>query len=183
MNETAFPTPSSDRTEIVSSAPDAIPPAEPVGMPDQPPRTHEVSASFGGGIDYLGSVAVDSNIPASVPRRAAGIEQPPQPWLSSGVQFQDTPLPLRPSDVKATPTVMDGERPPTVPPSGGEIPGASPPNPTGLVGAEAKSAAETTRLTFPWGCREQRCRLGPAPRSIFQPRRASRRKSQTLRRT
>lgn len=79
--------------EIVSRASDAFPPAEPAGVADQPPRTREVTASFGSGIDYLGSVAADANISASrVARRAAAL-QPNQPFWPGALGSPD-PAPL-----------------------------------------------------------------------------------------
>jgi hypothetical protein len=120
LNETAFPTPSSERTEIVSRAQDAFWPAEPVTAPDQPPRTHEVSASFGSGIDYLGSVAADANISARVARRARALEQN-QSSIWPGEQH--------------TPPATDGETPPIVPPSVRDTWGSSSPEMRTAVGA------------------------------------------------
>jgi hypothetical protein len=88
LNVAIFPIPSSDPT-----ASDVFPPAEPAPIPDQPTRTQEVSASFGGGIDYLGSVAVEANFAARVARRAAAL-QPNQSFVWPGVQGSPDPAPL-----------------------------------------------------------------------------------------
>jgi hypothetical protein len=70
-----------------------VPPSEPVALPDQLPRTHEVSADFGSGIDYLGSVAADAKIAARIARRAATLE-PNQSVVWPGLQGSPDPAPL-----------------------------------------------------------------------------------------
>lgn len=84
--------------EIVSRASDAFPPAEPAGVADQPPRTREVTASFGSGIDYLGSVAADANISASrVARRAAALQPNQSFWPGALGSPDPAPLAIKPT--------------------------------------------------------------------------------------
>jgi hypothetical protein len=91
----------------------------------------------------------------------ATLQQPPQPWLSSGVQVQDTPLVLRLSEAQGPLTVTGGEIPPEPPPGSGNTTGSPPPGAgasrgdgmvasaghigvapiLGLQGAEVKTAA------------------------------------------
>jgi hypothetical protein len=52
--------------------------------------------------------------------QAPVLQQPPQPGPSSGVQVQDTPLPLRVSEVQGPPTVTGGKSPPMPPPGSGD---------------------------------------------------------------
>src|SRR5690348_9493188 len=83
-----------------------LPSSEPVAVP------YQLSSVYPAAFGMSGSVAAAAEIAEGVVRgRAAGIQQPPQPWLQAGLQ--DPPLPLRLSGAQAPPAAVEGESLPT----------------------------------------------------------------------
>jgi hypothetical protein len=123
-------------------------PAAPLG--DAPPTTARP-------VEITDETASPSSIqPGLRQYQAPTLQQPPQPWLSSGAQ--NPPLVLRLSEVQGPPTVTGGESPPMPPPGSGNSTGSPLPDAgasgmvaaagrigvahtTDLPGAEAKTAA------------------------------------------
>jgi hypothetical protein len=120
QNETAAGSMTLAGEGALSADATVVPPSKPLALPDHAPKTHEVAVVSGLVGDQVRLYQ------AEVARRAAALEQN-QSFLRPGVQ--DAPI------------LTSSGSPPMVPPTVGDTAGSSLPNPTGLTGAEAKTAA------------------------------------------